>query len=123
VLIPGSPTPPLPPPGGGTPPPPPPNIDDVVPCAGPTTGGTWKNHGKYVSTVAKTARNWVRQGLVTKAERAEIVADAARSECGKKIKPPKPPKSPKEPRHSNRGPGNNGDDDNRGSNRGKGSKH
>ena len=54
------------------------SIDQLVPCAGP-----WKNHGQYVSAVAHVSREFVEQGLITYEERAEIVANAAQSDCGK----------------------------------------
>jgi hypothetical protein len=73
-------------------------LEELVPCAGPLSGGTWKNHGQYVSTVARTARDLVRQGLMTPQERSAAVREAARSSCGKKLKQPKEPKEPKEPR-------------------------
>ena len=64
-------------------------LNQLVPCAGPLSGGTWKNHGQYVSTVAKTARDLVRQGLLTQQERSAAVQEAAHSGCGKKSKKPK----------------------------------
>jgi hypothetical protein len=73
-------------------------LEDLVPCAGPIGGGTWRNHGQYVSTIARTARDLVRQGLMTKQERSAAVSDAARSSCGKKQKQPKEPKEPRQPR-------------------------
>ena len=67
-------------------------VAQLVPCTGPLSGGTWKNHGQYVSTVAKTARDLVRQGLITQEERNAAVQEAAHSSCGKKEKKPKKPK-------------------------------
>jgi len=54
-------------------------ISQLCPC-----DNDWKNHGKYVSCVAKTSKSFVRLGLISKAERREIVSDAARSFCGHK---------------------------------------
>ncbi len=31
------------------------SIDQLAPCAGPDSGGIWKNHGEYVSTVARVS--------------------------------------------------------------------
>lgn len=59
------------------------HIDELCPCAGPLSGGTWKNHGGYVSCVAQTAGAFVQQGLLTGAEKGAIVSAAARSKCGK----------------------------------------
>jgi hypothetical protein len=60
------------------------NLEDLVPCAGPLSGGMWKNHGRYVSTVARETRGLVAQGIITPTERVALVRDAARSSCGKK---------------------------------------
>jgi hypothetical protein len=61
-------------------------VDDLVPCSGPLSGGTWKNHGQYVSTVARVTRDLVRQGVITRRERSELISSAAHSDCGKKHK-------------------------------------
>jgi hypothetical protein len=61
-------------------------LEDFVPCAGPLSGGVWKNHGQYVSTVAKMTRELARHGVIAGAERATFVRDAAQSNCGKKVK-------------------------------------
>ena len=68
------------------------SIDDLVPCSGPLHGGAWKNHGQYVSTVAHVTRDLVRQGVMTRQERSELVSSAAHSDCGKKFRKPKKPK-------------------------------
>ena len=62
------------------------SIDQLVPCAGPASGGTWKNHGQYVSTVTHVVQQFVAQGLITRAEKGQIVSQAARSNCGKTSK-------------------------------------
>jgi hypothetical protein len=62
------------------------SIDQLVPCAGPLTGGTWKNHGAYVSAVARVANQFLVQGLISESEKDAIVSQAAQSDCGK----PKP---------------------------------
>jgi hypothetical protein len=58
------------------------SIDQLVPCAGPLSGGTWKNHGEYVCNVIKTATEFLRARLITRREWAQIVSRAARSKCG-----------------------------------------
>ncbi len=63
------------------------SIDQLVPCAGPRTGGTWKNHGQYVSSVARTAEAFLAAGLITAAENDAIVAAAAHSDCGRRPPP------------------------------------
>ena len=60
------------------------SIDQLAPCAGPATGGTWKNHGHYVSAVARAANEFREERLLTKDERDDIVSAAAKTECGKK---------------------------------------
>jgi hypothetical protein len=58
-------------------------IAQLVPCAGPSGGGVWKNHGRYVSELARIAQQFVDAGLITEDEKDEIVAGAAASSCGK----------------------------------------
>jgi hypothetical protein len=62
------------------------SIDQLVPCSGPASGGTWKNHGKYVSRIAHVSKTFVKAGLISARERGRIVSAAARSGCGKKPK-------------------------------------
>jgi hypothetical protein len=62
------------------------SIDQLVPCSGPASGGNWKNHGKYVSRIARVSKTFVNQGLISARERGQIVSAAARSDCGKKSK-------------------------------------
>jgi hypothetical protein len=59
-------------------------LQQRVPCAGPVSGGAWRNHGQYVSAVTRVARDLVSQGLLTKQERRSAIRDAAHSQCGKK---------------------------------------
>jgi hypothetical protein len=59
------------------------SIEQLAPCSGPASGGTWKNHGQYVSTVAQAAETFVASGLITEAQAEEIVSQAAQSHCGK----------------------------------------
>jgi hypothetical protein len=60
------------------------SIDQLAPCSGPASGGTWKNHGQYVSTVAQTTTLFAEDGLISEEQAEEIVAAAARSNCGSK---------------------------------------
>ena len=60
------------------------SIDQLAPCAGPASGGTWKNHGQYVSTVAQAAESFVAQGLISEEQAEAILAQAAQSNCGTK---------------------------------------
>jgi len=58
-------------------------INALVPCSGPATGGTWKNHGQYVSSVAHAAQSLANQGCIGQQQKGKIVSAAARSNCGK----------------------------------------
>jgi hypothetical protein len=42
----------------------------------------WRNHGQYVSSVARSAESFLAQGLITPAEKDAIVAEAGQSTCG-----------------------------------------
>jgi len=57
---------------------------ELPPCSGPASGGTWKNHGQYVSTVAHVVASFVQQGLITDEQADAIVSSAAESNCGAK---------------------------------------
>jgi hypothetical protein len=58
------------------------SIDQLAPCSGPASGGTWKNHGQYVSTVAHVVQAFLGQGLISADQAEEIVTQAAQSDCG-----------------------------------------
>jgi hypothetical protein len=60
------------------------DLEDIVPCAGPLGGGTWKNHGEYVSAVARATSELVWQGAITTRERTQFIRQAANSSCGTK---------------------------------------
>ncbi len=60
------------------------SIDQLAPCGGPASGGTWRNHGEYVSAVAQAAEQFLEQGLITEDQKDAIVAAAAQSDCGSK---------------------------------------
>ena len=55
------------------------SIADLNPCDNPSG---WKNHGAYVSSVARTAREFADLGLISEAEKNEIMATAGQSQCG-----------------------------------------
>ena len=59
------------------------SLDQLVPCAGPAAGGTWANHGQYVSTFTQTVTQFVAQGLISRKEKGHLTSQAARSTCGK----------------------------------------
>jgi hypothetical protein len=58
------------------------SIDQIAPCSGPASGGTWKNHGQYLSAVAQAAEAFLAQGLISADQADEIVSQAAESNCG-----------------------------------------
>jgi len=58
------------------------SIDQIAPCSGPASGGTWKNHGQYVSTVAHTVEEFLEQDLISEDQAEEIISQAAQSDCG-----------------------------------------
>lgn len=60
------------------------SLDQLVPCSGPASGGTWKNHGQYVSAVAHAAVSFLAEGLISAAQAEQIVEQAALSACGSK---------------------------------------
>ena len=59
------------------------SLDQLVPCEGPASGGTWKNHGEYVSTFTQAANQFAAQGLISRREKGQLTSQAARSDCGK----------------------------------------
>ena len=60
------------------------SIDQIAPCGGPASGGTWKNHGAYVSRIAHAVEAFLELGLISEDEAEEIVSQAAQSNCGRK---------------------------------------
>jgi len=58
------------------------SLDQLVPCEGP-----WRNHGQYVSTIARISESFREQGLITERQRDDIISAAARSDCGDKRNP------------------------------------
>jgi hypothetical protein len=59
------------------------SIAQLSPCAGPRgTTSSWRNHGQYVSSVAKVVNAFLKKGLISESGRAAIVAAAAQSSCG-----------------------------------------
>jgi hypothetical protein len=58
------------------------SIEQLAPCSGPASGGTWKNHGQYVSSVAQVVESFLAQGLLSEAQANAIVSEAAKSDCG-----------------------------------------
>ena len=61
------------------------SIPQLCPCSGPRgSSEPWKNHGKYVSCVAKTANSFRDALLISEEQKDEITSAAAESSCGHK---------------------------------------
>ncbi len=60
------------------------SLDQLVPCEGPPSGGPWKNHGQYVSAVARAVEEFLGQGLISESQAEAFVSAAAHSPCGSK---------------------------------------
>jgi uncharacterized repeat protein (TIGR03803 family) len=58
------------------------SIAQLVPCDGPRSSGTWKNHGQYVSAVLQSATDFLKARLITRRQWGQIVTAAAHSKCG-----------------------------------------
>lgn len=55
------------------------SVDLTCPC-----NNSWKNHGKYVSCVARAAEEQLEDGLITEEEEDAIMSARAKSGCGRK---------------------------------------
>ena len=53
-------------------------------CSGPAAGVAWKNHGEYVSSVARSVNPFLESGAISEEQAGAIVESAAESNCGKK---------------------------------------
>jgi hypothetical protein len=60
------------------------SIDQLAPCEGPASGGTWKNHGLYVAAVAQAVNEFLAQGVIDQTQANAIVSAAGQSPCGSK---------------------------------------
>lgn len=59
------------------------SIAQLCPCEGPRgSSEAWKNHGKYVSCVAKTSSSFREADLISEEDKGQITSDAAESSCG-----------------------------------------
>jgi len=59
------------------------NVANACDCAGPADNTPWKNHGQYVSCVAKASNAQVNNGLLTDEGASALVSTAGQSDCGK----------------------------------------
>ena len=55
------------------------SVAQLCPC-----DNEWKNHGSYVSCVSQTAESFLDDGLLTEAEKDDLVSQAGPSSCGHK---------------------------------------
>ncbi|WP_228517725.1 thrombospondin type 3 repeat-containing protein [Aliidiomarina indica] len=62
------------------------NVANACDCDGSAADVPWRNHGQYVSCVAKAQNAEVNNGLLTEEEGSALVSAAARSSCGKSQK-------------------------------------
>lgn len=61
------------------------SIAQLCPCEGPLDSNEyWRNKGKYIYCIAKTSKNFVKLGLLSKREKKAIVFEAKQSSCGEK---------------------------------------
>jgi hypothetical protein len=60
------------------------SLDQLAPCDGPATGGSWKNHGQYLAAVARAAEEFLAEGLISESDKDAMIAAAAQSPCGSK---------------------------------------
>ena len=60
------------------------SLDQLAPCDGPASGGTWKNHGQYMSAVAQALEQFLAQGLISSEQKDALAYAAAQSPCGSK---------------------------------------
>lgn len=59
------------------------SIDQLVPCAGPRSGGLWESHGRYVAEIVEVSRRFLFDGRIGPEERTAIVVSSTRSACGR----------------------------------------
>jgi hypothetical protein len=58
-------------------------LEELVPCDSPMgTNDGWRNHGKYMSSIAKASKKFVEDGLMTEEEREALMGSAGSSTCG-----------------------------------------
>src|SRR6266850_7966888 len=58
------------------------SIDQLVPCDGPITGGTWKNHRHYLAAFTAVADSFLAKGLITAQQWRALIQTATHSQCG-----------------------------------------
>lgn len=63
------------------------SLDQLVPCAGPASGGVWRNHGQYVAARLRVIQQFRREGWLNRNQTKELISAAARSDCGRNLPP------------------------------------
>jgi hypothetical protein len=58
------------------------SIEQLVPCAGPPVGGTWRNHGEYLTALKEVTQSFLAVGLISGEEKKRILQAGAASGCG-----------------------------------------
>lgn len=58
------------------------SIDQICPCGAPLGRTAWRNHGEYVTCVTSASAEFLEEGRLTKAQRRDLVRQAAQSACG-----------------------------------------
>jgi hypothetical protein len=58
------------------------SIEQLCPCSGPASGGSWPAHGPYVACVKNAIRDFLLALLLTPQEARAIASDAVHSDCG-----------------------------------------
>lgn len=59
------------------------SVAQQCPCSGPRGSTTaWKNHGQYVSCVARASNDLVSLGQLSEADKSALQSTAAQSTCG-----------------------------------------
>jgi hypothetical protein len=58
-------------------------METLVPCAGPSSGGVWKNHGEYLGAVRDVVGSLLDMAVIQKDDAQAILAAARKSGCGK----------------------------------------
>jgi len=60
------------------------SIDQLVPCAGPASGGVWRSRGHYLAARLRVIHQFQREGLLDPNQVKVLTRDAVHSDCGSK---------------------------------------
>jgi hypothetical protein len=60
------------------------SIDQLVPCAGPASGGIWRNRGHFLAARLRVIQQFHREGLVDRDQVKVLIRAAVQSDCGSK---------------------------------------